>query len=73
MIVTAGIEYVTGKIKYGHYEVYIPDDAIEVFKQMSREEQIEYIEDNGDILIDNFEIGDYGDITEINYNNETNN
>ena len=40
---------------------------------MSREEQIEYIEDNGDILIDDFEIGDYGDITEINYNNETNN
>ena len=31
---------------------------------MSEEEQISYIEDNGHIVIDDFDINDYGDITD---------
>lgn len=67
MIVTANIEWLRGDLRYGHYEVDIPEEEEEKFKQMSREEQIEYIEDNGHIFIDDFQIDDYGDITDINY------
>ena len=67
MWVEASISWIDGRLRHGHYEVNVPEEEEEVFKKMSEEEQISYIEDNGHIVIDDFDINDYGDITEINY------
>ena len=67
MIVTANIEQIQGHLRYGHYEVFVPGEEEDAFKLLSREAQIEYIEDNGHIVIDDFTIEDYGEITNIKY------
>ena len=67
MIITANIDYIIGYIRYGHYEVEIPDEEVEDFKKLSQEEKNEYIKNNGDLLIDDYCINDCGDITDIYY------
>lgn len=68
--IQAGLEYVIGHLRYGHYEgvIEFPDEDIEKFK----ENPIKYIKDECltddlDIVIDDFEIDGYGNITGIDY------
>lgn len=70
VFIDADLDYVDGYLKYGHKEgvVNIPDEDIEKFK----EDPIKYILyksliDYLDILVDDYEINDYGEITDINY------
>lgn len=67
MIVTAEVDYVIGHLRNVHYEVKIPDEEAEDFKKLSKEEQIEYIESEGTLIIDDYCINDCGDITDIYY------
>lgn len=67
MVVIAEIEWISGRLRHGHFEVDVPEEQEEEFRQMSREKQIEYIEYHGHLLIDDFRIDDYGDINDIYY------
>lgn len=70
VFIDAGLEYLIGHLRYGHYEgiVEFPDEDIEKFK----EDPIKYISDkcltdNLDIIVDDLEIDDHGEITDVNY------
>ena len=70
VFIDADLDYVDGYLRYGHKEgvVNIPDEDIEKFK----EDPIKYILytsliDYLHIVVDDYEINDYGEITDINY------
>lgn len=63
--VIAGIDYLAGYLKYGHFELNLNESKLEEFKNLSKEEQIDYIKEDGDLIIDDYELNDYGDITDI--------
>lgn len=58
--------YIMGHLRYGHVECSIPKDFEEEFLGMSPEEQKQYVLDEGAIIVDDFEIDDYGDIGDVN-------
>lgn len=60
--ISAGIEYVAGHLRYGHYEAFVDKKDIE---GKSPEELKEYIQDVGTIVIDDYEIDDMGDVEEV--------
>ena len=66
-LVTANLEYVAGYLTYGHFEAELSDEELEEFKKMSEEDQREYIHDNGHIIVDDYDVNDYGEMTDIEY------
>ena len=66
-VVTAGISHISGTLRYGHYELLLDESEFLEFVNMTKEEKIEWIKSDGDILIDDFNINDIGDITDIEY------
>ena len=64
--ITAEVEYVQGYLRYGHYEVNLTDEDFEKFKDMSCDEQEEYIRNTGNFVVDSYCIDDIGSITDIN-------
>ena len=58
----ADIDYIDGHLRYGHYELEVEKS---VWDKLSDDEKREYIEDVGELEVDDFEINDIGDITEI--------
>ena len=61
-IIIANVDYISGRLRSGHFELNLSNEKYEEFQNMSKEEQLNYIEDNGDLLIDDFSINDYGDL-----------
>jgi hypothetical protein len=49
------LDYMQGHLRYGHIECTISEEEYEKsFKNLSKEEQIEYLEDNGVVVCDDF-------------------
>ena len=70
VFIDAGLEFLMGHLRYGHYEgvAEIPDEDIEKFK----EDPIKYISDEYltdylEIIVDDVEIDGHGDITDVDY------
>ena len=61
IIVTAYVEYLEGYLRKGHYELVVDKDQ---WDSMSEEEKKIFMEDNGDFLVDDWEIDEIGPITE---------
>lgn len=61
-IVTAGVDYVAGHLRYGHFEAIIDGEELEKFKEMSIKEQQEYLREVGELIIDDYRVNDYGDL-----------
>ena len=61
------LDYVQGHLRYGHLELHLDDEAFEEFKSMSEEEQKAYLNDNGNLIVDSYEVDDWGDIIDISY------
>lgn len=68
--INAPVDYVMGYLKYGHYEgeIEIPEEDEEKFLKSP----LYYLSNNDlvkllDFKVDEFEIEDYGDIYEVNY------
>lgn len=56
------LDYVAGHLRYGHYEVEVD----EVFVKNSTKQQLkEHLLNNGELIIDDFEIDDSGEITDV--------
>ena len=66
-IVTAEVEYVQGHLRHGHYEAKLTNEDFEKFKDMSCDEQEEYIRKAGHFVIDDYRIDDIGPITDVNF------
>lgn len=60
--IIGNLDYVQGHLRYGHFELYVDK---EIWDNMSKDEQEEYIRDYGDLIVDDWSINGYGDIYEI--------
>lgn len=70
-VITAEVEYVQGTLRYGYYELDLSEEKYEEFKKLSKEEQKQEIEDNGNFVIGEYDIDSVGDITDIYLPEET--
>jgi len=55
--VTIPVDYVMGHLRYGHLEGVIEADSVEDIKNMDYDEIRDYL----DLVVDDYEIDDYGD------------
>lgn len=58
-LVYAPVDYVMGHLRYGHFEaeIEIPDDKLN-----DEEWILEAVREDGELIIDDFEVDGYGDI-----------
>ena len=58
-LVYAPVDYVIGHLRYGHFEaeIEIPDDKLN-----DEEWILEIVREEGELIIDDFEVDGYGDI-----------
>lgn len=58
-LVTAPVDYVVGYLRYGHFEaeIEIPDDKLN-----DKDWIIDAVRQQGDLIIDDWRVEDYGDI-----------
>ena len=61
------IDYIDGHLRYAHYELNLTDEKLEEFKNSSKEEQQQWIADEGDLIIDDYYLNEIGEITKIIY------
>lgn len=61
------LDYVQGYLRMGHLEMELNDEDFEKFKSLSLKEQKEWLWNKGHVKVDDFRVGDCGNITEINY------
>jgi len=64
MKIIADVDYVTGHLRYGHWELELSDKEYEEYKNLSEEDKISWIEDSN-FIVDDYRIYDIGTITEI--------
>lgn len=64
-IVTADCDWILGHLRYGHWEMELTGAEYGEFKSLSKDEQIEYLKDNGSIIVDDYEIDDYEEPTNL--------
>lgn len=66
MKIIADVDCVTGHLRSGHWELELDDDEdYNRYKNLSEEDRMSWIEDDGDFIIDDYRIYDIGTITEI--------
>ena len=69
MKIIADVDYVTGHLRYGHWELELSDKDYNEYKNLSEEDKISWIED-GKFIVDDYEVDDIGIITEIREYND---
>lgn len=66
MKVTGYVDYVSGFLRTGHFELDLNEEELKEFKQLNEEEQKEYLRYNGDFIVDSYRVEDIGDIYTLN-------
>lgn len=61
----AEVDYISGHLRYGHYELELDGKELEDFKASSLEEQKEFIKEEGHFILDDYRINDIGDLSDI--------
>lgn len=69
-IVYAELEYLMGHLRYGHFELQLNEEEYKEYESYTDEEKEEYIMENGDLVIDDCEVDDYGPISNIKVYND---
>ena len=69
MKIIADVDYVTGHLRAGHWELKLNDEDYNEYKNLSEIDKISWIED-GDFIVDDYRIYDIGAITEIREKND---
>jgi hypothetical protein len=69
MKIIADVDYVTGHLRDGHWELELNDEEYSEYKNLSEEDKISWIED-GNFIVDDCRIYDIGTITEIREKND---
>ena len=64
--VIADADWINGHLEFGHYDLYLDSpEELETFKKLTPEEQAQKILDEGDLIVDGYDINDYADPTNI--------
>jgi hypothetical protein len=63
--VIANLEYMAGHLRYGHLELTLTDEQYEEFKKLPKEEQEDWLLDDGARIADDYEVDDIGVIENI--------
>lgn len=64
-LITVNIDDLRGYLELGHYELDLSSEELEKFKKLNREEQLEWIEDEGYIVVDSYDIQECNKLGEI--------
>lgn len=64
-IVRGDLDYVRGYLRYGIKEMILNEEEYEEFSKMTREEQMEWLDDEGEVEILDYSLEDYGDVTSV--------
>lgn len=67
-LITAGVEWISGHLRYAHYELSLEEEDLEEFKLAPKEVQKEWIKEEGSLIVDEYRVNDFGEITEIEVN-----
>ena len=62
--VYADLEYLMGHL-YGHIELQMDEEEYKEYETYTDKEKEEYIFENGDLIVDDYEVKDYGPIINI--------
>ena len=64
--VIADADWINGHLEFGHYDLYLDSpEELEAFKKLTLEEQAQKVLDEGDLIVDGYDINDYADPTNI--------
>lgn len=64
--VIADADWINGHLEFGHYDLYLDSpEELEAFKKLTPEKQAQKILDEGDLIVDGYDINDYADPTNI--------
>ena len=63
--IEAKVDYVTGYLRTGHFELFLNEESYSEFKGLSENEQHQWIKEGGNLELDDYELNDTGDITDI--------
>ena len=64
--VIADADWINGYLEFGHYDLYLDSpEELEAFKKLTPEEQAQKILDEGDLIVDGYDINDCADPTNI--------
>lgn len=66
-LVVGDIDHISGYLRYAHFEMYLTAEEHQKFDTLSDEEQIQWLKEDGEIIVDDFEVNDIGDISNIEY------
>lgn len=64
-LIRADLDYINGYLRYGHYELELTDEDYEEYSQLSQDDKESWIKDEGDLILDDYEVNDYGDLINI--------
>ena len=64
-LITANCYWITGHTRFGHWELNLTDAEYEDFNNLSEDEQLQYLKDEGSLIIDDYYIDDYEEPTNI--------
>jgi len=70
MKIIADVDYVTGHLRDGHWELELNDEEYNKYKNLSEKDKISWIEEDGDFIVDDYRIYDIGTIIEIREEND---
>lgn len=68
--VYAEVEYLMGHLRYGHFELQMDEEEYKEYESFTDEDKKGYIMENGDLIIDDYEVDDYGPISNIKVYND---
>lgn len=64
--VTAGLDRVSGYLRGGYLSLKLSEEELKGFNAMCKEEQETYLSEAGELVVDDWEVEDYGDIYTMN-------
>lgn len=65
MELRADVNYVSGYLRYGHFEYFVPEGDKDMIKNMDKAELKEYLRDVGQLIIDSYRVEDFGDLDDV--------
>lgn len=64
--VIADADWINGHLEFGHYDLYLDSpEELEAFKKLTPEEQAQKVLDEGDLIVDGYDIDEYARPTNI--------
>lgn len=62
VLLVGDFDYIQGHLRYGHSQVEVDEEFV---KNSTKQQLKEYLDNNGEIIVDDYEIDDCGDITDV--------